>query len=289
LAVGAATFSFNGYPERLADSLIGRYPEGDVFQGCRHPAGVSAATGHKETSVMMSNPAPAVPLSEMEAPAPTGMRTTDLGYQLGQLLAPSRRQRVAARSVLYQEGETARNVFMLRSGLVKLVSHPHSGRARIVRLRGSGGLLGIGGVVHSVYEHTAVAVDDMVVETIPVRRLARLRETSPQLYARIAERWYSELRDADTWIMQFSTGSIRARVARLVNYLSMIRRPEGRGDGFPACVSLLTCGEMAAVLGVTPESVSRVLAEFKRAGLLQTTASGVHECDEPGLRAIAQD
>ena len=246
---------------------------------------------------MISNSAPAIPLWEARAPTSNGQgdrrAPAELGHQMRQLLGPSRRVRVAARGIRYQEGEAATNAFVLRSGLVKLVSHLHSGRARIVRLCASGGLLGTGGVVHPTYEHTAVAVDDMEVEAIPTRRLARLRKTSPQLYARIAERWYGELRDADTWIMQFSTGSIRARVARLVDYLSMIRSPDGLGgDEHRSRVSLLTCGEMAAVLGVTPESVSRVLAEFKRKGLLQTVACEAHEgheCNVPALRAIAQD
>jgi CRP-like cAMP-binding protein len=204
------------------------------------------------------------------------------------MLGTAHRSRFAARDVIYRQGESASLVYFIRSGLVKLVSYLVNGRARIVRLHGPGSLLGVSGLIDPVCEHTAVAIDDVEVECIPIRRLARLRVENPRLYALIAESWYNDLRDADTWITQFSTGSIRARVARLVNHLSSLT---GRA-GQTGSVALLTCSEMAAVLGVTPESVSRVLAEFKRSDLLHGIGQGSQECyrrDVPALEAIAED
>ncbi len=57
-------------------------------------------------------------------------------------------------------------------------------------------------------------------------------------------------------------------------------------------MNLLTCEEMAAVLGVTTESVSRILAEFKRGKVLRCIkSSSIHhyERDVEALRVAAQD
>jgi len=56
----------------------------------------------------------------------------------------------------------------------------------------------------------------------------------------------------------FSTGGIRPQVARLLEYGQPLDR-----------VELLTVCEMAEILGVTQESVSRILATFKRGEILQ--------------------
>jgi CRP-like cAMP-binding protein len=52
-------------------------------------------------------------------------------------------------------------------------------------------------------------------------------------------------------------------VARLLSFLAEFNR-ESASDQ----VQLLTCEEMGSVLGVTSESTSRILAEFKRDHIL---------------------
>lgn len=188
---------------------------------------------------------------------------------------------------LYVERQDASSVYAITKGLVKLISYLPNGRARIVRLHGSGSLVGLSSLFESTYGHTAVAVGQVDAECIPVRSLMRLREQDPAVYCSILENWHGQLRDADTWITQFSTGTIRARVARLVNFLSAIEH------GTPSAeVELLTCEEMAAVLGVTPESVSRILAEFKRGRVLRSVQRRPverFERDIEALRMAAQD
>lgn len=170
-------------------------------------------------------------------------------------------KRWAAREVIYREGEQASSLFAIRRGLVKLVAHTPDGHIRIVRLFGAGSLLGLGGLLHPLREHTAVAVGVVEAECVALGQVVRLGRDYPHAYGRLLESGYAELRHADLWITAFSTGSIRARVARLVNFLGTLRHED-------ADVELLTCEEMAAVLGVTVESVSRVLAQFKRDRLL---------------------
>lgn len=167
------------------------------------------------------------------------------------------------KDVIYHAGDPADKVYEVRSGLVKLVTYLSSGKQRIVRLHGRHDWLGLAGFLEQSHEHTAIAVTPVEVCCIPVSDYP-LRETAIHHYDTLLEALLGQLKKADLWIERFATGCIRARVAHLVNYLSEVEYGAGSMR-----VRLLTCEEMAAILGATTESVSTVLAEFKRNGALR--------------------
>lgn len=178
------------------------------------------------------------------------------------------RQRVYhGKEVLYHEGESIDTTFLIRRGLVKLLSYLPSGRARIVRLHCGGYLLGLEGVLERPFEHTAVAVSDVAVECVPLQRLMRLQWEDPPALTALLYQWHDALTQADKWIAEFSTGEIKSRVARLLQYLATFERDRAVGT-----VGLLTVGEIGEILGATPESVSRHLAAFKRQDILRREA-----------------
>jgi CRP-like cAMP-binding protein len=193
----------------------------------------------------------------------------------------------APQDVLYHQGGDCDTVYFITGGLLKLVTHLANGRARIVRLHRHGSVLGLSGLRCALYEHTAVAVTPINALRLPLSAVKRLRSVDPSAYVTLVERWHDYLRDADTWITQFSTGPIRGRVARLLAFLSDIAPGAGATQ-----VQLLTCEEMGCILGVTAESVSRIIAEFKRQHILDRHAgqpSETYTADSARLHLIAQE
>ncbi|MGD8569032.1 MAG: Crp/Fnr family transcriptional regulator [Gammaproteobacteria bacterium] len=174
--------------------------------------------------------------------------------------------------IIYHEGANADTVNIISKGLVKLLSYLPNGRARIVRLHGPGHVIGLSSLVHPEYEHTAVATNNVELLKIPTSFIKETRSQNPLFYLELTEQWHHYLREADVWITQFSTGSIRSRVARLITFLYYLEKEIN-----PGYVRLLSGEEMASILGVTPESVSRVIAEFKRQHIVEpvTTQSEV--------------
>jgi CRP/FNR family transcriptional regulator len=198
-----------------------------------------------------------------------------------------KRKTFAAKQIIFREGDPADTVLAILQGLVKLISYSPDGRARIVRLHAKCTFLGLGGLIEPTYQHTAVAVDQVEVICTPLRAIAQLKKDNPYLYCRLIECWYQHLKSADIWITDFSTGSIKARVARLVNFLAAIQNDTPASTA----VTLLTCEEMAAILGVTVESVSRVLAEFKRSRMLRAIKckpAKRYETNLSALKRVAQ-
>lgn len=208
-------------------------------------------------------------------------------FELPGLIGPCKQKLFSAKEIIYCESDCSDTVYIIRSGLVKLLNHLPNGRARIVRLHGKGAWIGLGGLLNHPCEHTAIAIGEVEMYTIPVSRFHALKYHDPQHYFQFIEKLYEYLCQADMWISEFSTGTIKPRVARLINFLSEIEYGESS-----ALVDLLTVHEMADILGVTPESVSRILAELKRDDVLHRLNNGLtpelYQLDTQVLQAMAR-
>jgi len=197
-----------------------------------------------------------------------------------------RSKRYQAKEVIYRESERVDGIYVIRSGLVKLLSYLPNGRARIVRLHASNHWIGLEGLLGQSYEHTAIAVGDVEIQHVAIHRLQRLNRDNPGVLGELLCQWHGALIHADRWISDFSTGGIKPRVARLLEFLAELEygQPLDR-------VELLTVCEMAEILGVTQESVSRILATFKRRDILQKQSDPsreIYRVDAPGLQREAR-
>jgi CRP/FNR family transcriptional regulator len=186
--------------------------------------------------------------------------------------ARQKRRQCAARDVIYRKGDCVDRVYLIRSGMVKLLSYLPNGRSRIVRLYTRDQWLGLEGLLGQPYEHTAVSVGDVQLAYCSMRNLQQLRRRDARTLADVLCQWHGDLVMADRWIADFSTGGIKQRVARLLAYLAELKFGPP-----PDRVELLTVQEMADILGVTQESVSRILAEFKRSDVLRQEVERPHE------------
>ena len=177
----------------------------------------------------------------------------------------------ASGEIICHEATDIDALYVIRKGRIKLLNYMENGRARIVRLHNRGSIIGLNGLMDEMHTHTAVAIDDVSMYQIPMHLINTVKSKDPEAYSRLLEYWHEYLRMADTWITDFSTGSVRGRVARLVRFL--METDEATG---PREVSLLTVEEMSEILGVTPESVSRCMADLKRKNILQEIDDKLH-------------
>jgi CRP/FNR family transcriptional regulator len=195
-----------------------------------------------------------------------------------------------ARRPIYHAGQVADKVFVVESGIVELVVHLPNGRNRIVGLHGPGAVLGaaIGDSgQEDRYSHTAVPVRTIEADWVFSSTVRRHREAATSWYLDLVERQCAGLRHAERWIAEFTADNTRCRIARLIAFLAEL---EGEPDGDPAEVELLTCQEFGEAVGVSTETASRVLADFKRAGLLQASQPDTrnrYRFDRRGLRDVA--
>lgn len=195
--------------------------------------------------------------------------------------------RVDSGGTLYTAGDAGTAAFTIREGLVKLVQYLPDGTQRIVRLLRPGAVAGLEVLIGRPYEHTAVAVQPTLVCRLPIEVLERLSRETPRLHRQLMTKWHDSLRQADEWLTDLNTGSARQRVARLFLHLL--------GTASPPCapkngnVHMLAREDVGAILSVTTETASRVVADFKRAGMVTEVASNLFACDREALEAMAAE
>jgi CRP/FNR family transcriptional regulator len=187
-------------------------------------------------------------------------------------------------SVLYHEGDHNESVYTLRTGLVKLVRILPDGTFRIVRLLRKGDAFGLERLIGENYEHTALTITGVSLCRIPVPALSALSGKSPRLHRRLLERWDQHLRRADDIIVHLSTGTIRKRIVYLVQMLA-----DSTEDENDKTVKLLSREDMAAMLGVRLESLSRIIAELKRKHILRPLGKDIYEYDIVALSQYVKD
>lgn len=188
--------------------------------------------------------------------------------------------RYEAGTILYEAGQNGRALFTIRSGLVKLVQYLPDGTQRIVRLLRQGATAGLEVLVGQPYEHTAVFLQPGLVCRLPLEVVERLSRETPRLHSQLMRRWHAALHQADEWLTELSTGNARQRVARLFLHLL-----EYGGD---ETVRLLSREDVGAMLGITTETASRTVAEFKRQALIDEISTNRFRCRRDELEQVAQ-
>lgn len=182
---------------------------------------------------------------------------------------------------LYRAGDTGDYLFTVRGGALKLVQYLPDGNQRIVRLVRIADVLGLEAILEEAYRHDAVALHLTEVCRFPARLVRDLGRENPDLHQELMSRWQRALSEADAWLTELSTGAARQRVARLLLRLVL--------DRATCECHLFSREDMGAMLGVTTETTSRTIAEFKRQSLLVETAPNRFLLDIPNLRRIAED
>ena len=178
-------------------------------------------------------------------------------------------------AVLYRADQPAAALFTVREGLVKLEQYLPDGTRRIVSLAARGDVLGLEATVAETYGQTAVALQPAQVCRIPKGIVGRL---SQKLSRQLMRKWHDSVQTAHACIRDLSTGPARQRLARLFLVLAppQVRRCRLFGREY-----------VGALLGVTTETASKTVAEFKRLGLVADVAPNVFERDVESLETIA--
>lgn len=182
---------------------------------------------------------------------------------------------------LYRAGDHGEYMFTVRSGSLKLIQYLPDGSRRIVRIVRTTDVLGLEALLGNEYQHDAVALTPTELCRFPARVVRQLAKENPKLHHSLMDRWQRALNQADAWLTELSTGSARQRVARLL--LRLVRDRESS-----EC-TLFSREDMGSMLGITTETTSRTIAEFKRQSLLVETTANRFLLDIPNLRRIAED
>jgi len=182
-------------------------------------------------------------------------------------------------STIYSEGDASSHVYKVVNGGVRLCKMMPDGRRQIAEFALPGDYFGIDWL--DQYALTAEALADTTAICFARSRLDRLGDENHEVRAEL----YSTLRH-DLWAAQnhliiLGRQSARERVAWFLVQL-IERRGAGEGDALDLP---MTRQDIADYLGLTIETVCRVLTAFKRKGIIDIPdRHSIVVCDAGALR-----
>jgi CRP-like cAMP-binding protein len=189
-------------------------------------------------------------------------------------------------TVIYNNGNKATDLYIVRKGLVKLEQILEDGSSRIVRLIQNGSIVGLETFLDHAqkYEQRAVTIYETQLCRIPERVFHQLIKDDDDFFHAVMEQWHEQLEFSSQMLVQFSTGSLRRRIALLL----LVLVDEANKDKLVE-IKKIPVQDIASITGSTRESVSRVLAEFKRKKLVTKSSPKKLRFDETGLRQQAEE
>jgi len=170
---------------------------------------------------------------------------------------------------LYRQGSQADEVYFISRGLLKLVRTEREGHELIIDLRPRGWLLGTAAVI-TKQQHpvTAITLSESVVQRIPAAVFNNLLETNTKFSLHVHQMQSYEAIDHITHMARISCLPAQERLADLLWELAhALELPTSSSEILLRLP--LKHWELAQLIAVTPEYLSRLLKKMQRDGIVR--------------------
>lgn len=190
------------------------------------------------------------------------------------------RMTLTAGETLFSQGDPAQSVYSVTEGTMKSYKILPDGRRQIIGFHLAGDFVGTSVDDHHAF--TLEAIEDCRVCAFPVRRFEDFVEDHPPMERELYIAAARELAEARQQMVLLGRKTAVERIASF--FLALSERSRGADVvDLPMCRS-----DIADYLGLTKETVSRVLAELKSTRTIRLQAiDRVEILDRPRLKQIA--
>ena len=186
---------------------------------------------------------------------------------------------------LYKAGQKFFSIFAIRAGAVKLYSYSNSGEEIIHGFHLPGEVIGFDGLADNMYEYNAVALDTTSVCNMPYEQLADLALKVPNLNHQIMTVMSKKMHDGRLHSELLIKKNADQRVAQFI--WNMAEGYQNRGYAHNEFRLPILHRDVALYLGLTPETVSRILAKFNSDEIVSWKKKEVAIHDEIKLKQVA--
>lgn len=195
------------------------------------------------------------------------------------------RRRVERDGQLFRMGERFRSLYAIRFGHFKTFGIKPGGEYQILGFHMSGEVLGMDAIGVGQHHCGAVALEDSEVCEIPFAGLEQLFVEIPQLLHHFHWVLGQELRRQQERMIFL--GSVRADRRFAAFLLDMSVRYGARGYSGVTYRLRMSREDIGLYLGLTIESISRLLAKFKQNGWIQVCNRELEILDHASISALA--
>lgn len=212
--------------------------------------------------------------------------------QVEALAAAAAVLKVGAGSTLVRRGEPADRIYVVLSGIVRVVGLSNYGRGTNLRLAGPGEAL----IDTGVLEASKAAVDVVgqeagTVLVIPRDSLMAALRACPEVAIELLAQAGKALRHLQDRTDQSAFLDVPSRLARALMDLAARFGERQRGGSTPAGIHLgirLSQQELGDLVGATRESVNKHLSEWTRQAIISMSGGRIVVNDIDGLRRLSR-
>jgi CRP/FNR family nitrogen fixation transcriptional regulator len=208
---------------------------------------------------------------------PAAPDALDLLEQFGSTVAVQREHEI------HGQGDAAEYCCRILTGCVRMVKLMEDGRRQVAEFLFPGDMLGLDDL--GTHDFSAEAVTDVTLRRFPRRMVEALADSHVALAHRLRALALAELRSAHERMIMLARKTAVEKIASFV--LEMNRRATAPGrkvTEVPMCRT-----DVSDHLGLTVETVCRILAQLKREGIVVLHRIGVEVVDHAALRVLACD
>jgi CRP/FNR family transcriptional regulator len=196
-----------------------------------------------------------------------------------------RRRKVPRDTHLYRMGDPFTNLYAIRLGHFKTFQINISGEQQITGFQMAGELLGMDAIGTERHHCSAVALEDSEVCEIPFSRLEELFSHIPTLLHHFHRMMSQEITREQSVMLLL--GNMRAGQRFAAFLVNLTSRYAARGYSSTAFQLRMSREEIGNYLGLTIESISRLLSRFKKLDVLQVSNREIVILDPVRLKAMA--
>ena len=190
-----------------------------------------------------------------------------------------------SRQTLYHEGMPAMGIHILCSGRVKLFRGDNNGRQQILRIVGPGEICGEESLLEGApYTSTAEALETCQSAFVRREAFLDLLQNRDRILLPLLRHICQVLVQTQIRLTHVALNDARTRMAaELLDLAEHYGEPGSKGVTLRLA---LRRGELAALVGISPETAMRLLSQFQREGLLEVRGRRLTLKSPEGLRAL---
>jgi CRP-like cAMP-binding protein len=202
---------------------------------------------------------------------------------LGLLARVSHTKKVCKGEILFFQGDPGDAAYIVRHGTIGIVLTTPDGRELFINEMRTGELFGELALLQDEPRSArAVAWEDSEVVWIPRREFLALVDAQPSLMRQLLETIADRLRNSGERERALAFLDAPARLARV---LIQKVKEEGEADD----LVMISQEELAQFVGVTRQTVTRILGDWRRDGWIITGRGRIMLVDQAALRKLADE
>jgi CRP-like cAMP-binding protein/FixJ family two-component response regulator len=168
---------------------------------------------------------------------------------------------------IYMEGDSANFMYFLSSGKVKTFKTNEDGKEYLTQIHNENNFFGYISLFNQGYYHeSAIAIEDSSVILIPKENFFQLLRTNGEAGFKFVKYLSESLEESGNKLLKLAYDSARKRVADALLFVAQKYLPASEEDKFFP----VNRENISSIAGISFESVSRNLTDFKSEGLIET-------------------